>query len=298
MAASSDGIVKLYRNHDSETEDWSLELVTGFRAIPTLMEVERGAGIVTAWSQIDGSLYVGGDSYQIALWNAHTELSEQMINTGSDSMITSIALGSNHTFVASSGDGSLRVYDRRINKNSPLVATFNGHSCWVQSVRWQAFGSGAIMSASVDGTVKLWDLRGTGSCVHSWSTQGAGLSAFDIHDQTSVFATSSAVSAREYRSQSTIVQSLKLEPSILGRINVSTGLGHAPYRPPSAFHAATSSLSFHPTEMLLAIGAIDGKVRIAGCNLGDWRAPEPEDELDGFPFQDYMIEGKTSERSY
>jgi hypothetical protein len=50
--------------------------------------------------------------------------------------------------------------------------------------------------------------------------------------------------------------------------------------------------------MLLAVGAIDGKVRIAGCNLGDWRAPEPEDELDGFPFQDYMIEGKTSERSY
>jgi hypothetical protein len=42
------------------------------------MEVERGAGIVTAWSQIDGSLYVGGDSYQIALWNAHTELSEQV----------------------------------------------------------------------------------------------------------------------------------------------------------------------------------------------------------------------------
>jgi hypothetical protein len=50
--------------------------------------------------------------------------------------------------------------------------------------------------------------------------------------------------------------------------------------------------------MLLAIGGVDGKVRIAGCNLGDWRAPEPEDEPEGFPFPDYVLDGKTSELSY
>jgi regulatory associated protein of mTOR len=74
----ADGIVKLFRNYDSESEDRPLELVTGFRAITDLVESDRGAGIVTAWSQNDGNLLVGGDSHKIILWNAHTELAERV----------------------------------------------------------------------------------------------------------------------------------------------------------------------------------------------------------------------------
>jgi hypothetical protein len=49
--------------------------------------------------------------------------------------------------------------------------------------------------------------------------------------------------------------------------------------------------------MLLAIG---GMVKIAGCNLGDWRAPDPE-EQDGFPgFHELNCNGdsRVSERSF
>jgi regulatory associated protein of mTOR len=74
----ADGIVNLFRNYDSESEDHPLELVTGFRAITDLVETERGAGVVTAWSQNDGSLLVGGDSHRMILWNAHTELAERV----------------------------------------------------------------------------------------------------------------------------------------------------------------------------------------------------------------------------
>lgn len=45
-----------------------------------------------------------------------------------------------------------------------------------------------MRSYSVDGAVKLWDIRKPDSVTSSWSTH-AGLSAFDMHDQASVFAT-------------------------------------------------------------------------------------------------------------
>jgi regulatory associated protein of mTOR len=74
----ADGIVNLFRNYDSDSGDHPLELVTGFRAITDLVETERGAGVITAWSQNDGSLLVGGDSHRMILWNAHTELAERV----------------------------------------------------------------------------------------------------------------------------------------------------------------------------------------------------------------------------
>jgi regulator-associated protein of mTOR len=78
---SADGIIKLYRNYDSDSTDQSLQLVTGFRALSDLSdmrEVERGSGVVTAWSQHDGALLVGGDSQRMMLWNAHTEHVERV----------------------------------------------------------------------------------------------------------------------------------------------------------------------------------------------------------------------------
>jgi hypothetical protein len=43
-------------------------------------------------------------------------------------------------------------------------------------------------SSSLDGMVKLWDLRGTSAAIKTWDLQPNGLSAFDVHGQASVFA--------------------------------------------------------------------------------------------------------------
>jgi len=142
----------------------------------------------------------------------------------------------------------------------------------------------------VDGVVKIWDLRRSSGPLHSWTMQeGLGLSAFDLHDQAAVFATSSAVSSKEWRSQTVLVHPLKQDSEWLGRFTMPTGLGHPP-RLPSPFHTTSSSLSFHPTEMLLGAGGNDGKVTIIGCNLTDWRSPELDDEQNGFPGnRDYFM---------
>lgn len=41
---------------------------------------------------------------------------------------------------------------------------------------------------SLDGEVKLWDLRGSDQAVQSWNIHPTGLSAFDVHPHTGVFA--------------------------------------------------------------------------------------------------------------
>ena len=41
---------------------------------------------------------------------------------------------------------------------------------------------------SLDGEVKLWDLRGADRAVQTWNIHPTGLAAFDVHPQTGVFA--------------------------------------------------------------------------------------------------------------
>jgi len=279
MTASSDGVVRLFRNHDCNYDEEPSQLVTGFRALHSVLDCKRGAGLVTGWSQYEGTLLVGGDSRKIMPWNVHHERPEREISTGSDSMITSFALrpANAQTFVAAFGDGTMRLYDKRVDRSSPIVKTYNDHGAWIQNVRWLPYGESEIMSASVDGEVKLWDSRGTRDCLKTWSPHRNGLSAFDVHSQTGVFASSSAISTRDWRNQTTIFQSLTHNPPNLGHLSLQTGLHHPPSHSPSMFHAAQSSLAFHPYEMLLAIGGIDGSVKIIGCNLGDFRTPD----LDG-----------------
>lgn len=45
-----------------------------------------------------------------------------------------------------------------------------------------------LIVRSLDGEVKLWDLRGPDKAIQTWSMHSTGLAAFDVHPQTGVFA--------------------------------------------------------------------------------------------------------------
>jgi regulatory associated protein of mTOR len=102
--------------------------------------------------------------------------------------VTAIAsdLGSTTTFLASFADGSVKVFDRRLEEEDSIVRAYRSHASWVQNVRWHPFYSGQFFSASIDGEVKLWDLRGQHGPVDVW-TRPEGISAFDVHAQSGVF---------------------------------------------------------------------------------------------------------------
>ena len=61
------------------------------------------------------------------------------------------------------------------------------HICEVRRPKLLAACS-LIMAHSLDGAVKLFDIRGTMAPAQEWEMYPHGLSAFDVHELTGVFA--------------------------------------------------------------------------------------------------------------
>jgi len=154
-----------------------------------------------------------------------------------------------------------------LQEEDAVVRTYSDHTAWVQNVRWHPKLSGQFLSAGLDGQVKLFDLRGADFAAMTWDLQPKTLSAFDVHSISGVFAATSAINHGSWRSQRVVVRSL-VQSEPLSTSNIPTGLSTYPIRGiPSPFIPRHSSLVFHPTEMLYAMGGPDGTVRIVGCNL-------------------------------
>jgi hypothetical protein len=48
-------------------------MVSAFRAMPTIIPIKRGPGLVLDWSQSAGAFTIGGDSRDIVIWDASSE---------------------------------------------------------------------------------------------------------------------------------------------------------------------------------------------------------------------------------
>jgi len=74
VVGSSDGVVRVYANYDPcYSEGTPVQLVSGFRALATMVPATHGAGIVTEWNQMWNRLLCGGDSESVYDWDAMTE---------------------------------------------------------------------------------------------------------------------------------------------------------------------------------------------------------------------------------
>ncbi|KAI0066602.1 hypothetical protein BV25DRAFT_1820620 [Artomyces pyxidatus] len=271
LVSSADGMIRLYRNYDPATSATPVQMVSAFRGLNEIISMPRGSGTVVDWKQSGGFLLVGGDSRTIRVWDAHTEAQLLDFETHSDSPVTAIASekGPSSTFLASFADGIVKVYDRRLEEEDAVVRSYNEHNGWVQNVRWHpTLGIGNLfLSASLSGEIKLWDIRGSDRALETWEPFPGGLSAFDVHEQAGVFAGISALSSSSWRSQRVVVQSIARR-NVSTTVSMSTGLTTSPTRgPPSQYIPRSSSLVFHPTEMLYGMGGPDGTVRIFGSKL-------------------------------
>lgn len=71
MTGSSDGVIRFFRNYESEKE---IEIVSAFRALTDIVPSTKNAGLVLDWQQGQGKLLVAGDVKVIRVWNAATEI--------------------------------------------------------------------------------------------------------------------------------------------------------------------------------------------------------------------------------
>ncbi|TFY55214.1 hypothetical protein EVJ58_g8388 [Rhodofomes roseus] len=267
LTAAADGVVRLYRNYDPSLSNGPLQMVSSFRGANEVLQVQRGSGVITDWRQTGGTLLVGGDSRVIRVWDAHTESQVMDLETNSDSPVTAMVsdYGSVNTFLAGFANGRVKIFDRRMDEENAVVRAYDDHASWIQNVKWHPSYDGQFFSGSMDGEIKLWDIRGDDRALQSWDTYPQGLSAFDVHEQTEVFATTSSLVPSNWRTQRTSVHSFARQSPLS---TLTTGLTVPPPRDSYLpFITRSSSLVFHPKEMVYAVGHWDGCVRIMGCKL-------------------------------
>ncbi len=129
----------------------------------------------------------------------------QAIETGTDSVVTNVAFApdQNYLFIATFGDGSVKAFDRR--RENACVQQWHEHPAWIQGAQWrpretkefvtalvrieQCIAVQALIPRSVDGQLKLYDLRSP-KAKDNWRQCPfpTGLSTFDMHQRTGVFA--------------------------------------------------------------------------------------------------------------
>jgi len=71
MTGSGDGVVRIYRNYESDKD---IELVATWRALTDLLSSQRSSGLIADWQQGRGTMLVGGDMKVIRVWDAPREM--------------------------------------------------------------------------------------------------------------------------------------------------------------------------------------------------------------------------------
>jgi len=240
LVGSDEGVIRVWKDYDTRGD---VRLVTSWRALTDLLPSSRGSGLITEWQQSHGILLVSGDVRVIRVWDAAKELCTQDIPTVSDSCVTSLtsnrALG--NLIAAGCGDGIIRLYDRRLSSRDSMIMTLAEHKAWVVGCQLQQ-ETGEVITASVAGDVRFWDLR-TANSFRTIDTHGP-LSALAVHERAPVLATGSNHQyIKIYSHEGENLNTIRYHDGFLGQ-----RIG------------PVSSMTFHPHKLLLAAGSTDSIV--------------------------------------
>ncbi|XP_059236140.1 regulatory-associated protein of mTOR [Mustela nigripes] len=238
LTATDDGAIRVWKNFaDLEKNP---EMVTAWQGLSDMLPTTRGAGMVVDWEQETGLLMSSGDVRIVRIWDTDREMKVQDIPTGADSCVTSLSCDSHRSLiVAGLGDGSIRVYDRRMALSECRVMTYREHTAWVVKAYLQKHPEGHIMSVSVNGDVRFFDPRMPESVNVLQIVKG--LTALDIHPQANLIACGSMNQfTAVYSGSGELVSHIKYYDGFMGQ-----RVG------------AISCLAFHPHWPHLAVGSND-----------------------------------------
>ncbi|KAF9364695.1 hypothetical protein BGX34_000716 [Mortierella sp. NVP85] len=255
LVASGEGVVRLYRKYDEPNQT---DIVTSWRVLTDMLPSSKSTGTITDWQQGRGSLLVGGDARLIRVWDAARELCISDIPTRSGAPVTSITSDqvSGNIFVVGFGDGAVRAYDRRQPQHEGMVMAWKKHKSWVQNVRMQRGGFRELVSGSVDGIIKIWDVRRQ-EALHTIAAQDP-ISALDVHHHAPVVACGSPTQyIKVWNVNGTGLSTVRSYSGLFGQRQ-----------------AKVTSLGFHPHEYVFGVGGDDGGISILGWSGGNGLMPQ------------------------
>ena len=188
MTGSSDGVIRVYRNYDSEKQ---IELASAWRALTDMVPSTVNSGMVFDWQQVSGRVLVAGDVRVIRVWYAAHETCVMDIPARSGSCVTSLTSDqmTGNYFVAGFGDGAVRLFDLRNRPQESMVKKWKDEKDrqWVKAVHMQRGGQRELLSASRNGKVRLWDIR-MDKPLHTFQVTRDTLMTASVHEHLPVFA--------------------------------------------------------------------------------------------------------------
>ncbi|KAF8782229.1 regulatory-associated protein of mTOR-like isoform X2 [Argiope bruennichi] len=250
MIGSDDGVVKIWKNYTKEAEN---RLITAFQVIQDLLPSTRGSGLVLQWEQHASQLLASGDVRHIRIWDSEKEMKVQDLPTGADSCVTCLTSSPDYAslIAAGCGDGTVRIYDRRMAQSDCCLHIFQEHSGWVVNIMLQNKQNfGQIISGSVAGDVRFWDLR------HSNSIRNIppahGMTAMAIHPQLDLIACGAANQfISVFNQNGDNISTIKYHDGFMGhRIGPISCLGFHPYK---------ASLGAGSTDHLISVYSVNRK---------------------------------------
>nr|KAF6286915.1 regulatory associated protein of MTOR complex 1 [Pipistrellus kuhlii] len=251
LTATDDGAIRVWKNFaDLEKNP---EMVTAWQGLSDMLPTNRGAGMVVDWEQETGLLMSSGDVRIVRIWDTDREMKVQDIPTGADSCVTSLSCDSQRSLiVAGLGDGSVRVFDRRMALSECRVMTFREHTAWVVKACLQKRPEGHIVSVSVNGDVRFFDPRMPESV--SVLQIVKGLTALDIHPQANLIACGSVNQfTAVYSGTGELINSIKYYDGFMGqRVGAISCLAFHPYWP----HLAVGSNDYY-----MSVYSVEKRVR-------------------------------------
>ncbi|KAK9301643.1 hypothetical protein QLX08_006065 [Tetragonisca angustula] len=246
MAGSDDGSVRVWKNYSSMLNRDPV-LLTAWQAIVDIQPATKTttAGLVTKWEQKSLTLAVTGDVRIVRLWDAETELKKQDIPTGADCCATCIDVdGVGAMMAVGCGDGSVRLFDRRLPPLESRVMIWREHTAWVlgTSLRKCERYAPQLFTGSSSGDIRIFDLRKNSSVSTVQITQG--ITALAAHEMADIFAcgsTNHCISV--YNTMGQNLNTIKFHEGFMAtRIS------------------PVSCLSFHPYRVILAAGCVDSTI--------------------------------------
>lgn len=251
LVASDDGSVRLWSNYNLVQSKEPL-LVTAWQALSDVQLIGRsanaGAGLLMCWEQKAQQLVVTGDARIIRIWDAESELKVTDIPTGADNCVTSISsdISASSLLVAGCGDGSIRLFDRRLPPHEARVITWREHSSWVVGAHLRANSSGncKIISGCVAGDVRFYDIRRNTSISTCQTAQG--MTAMTVHKTADTFVCGSI---------NQFISVYSMTGSLLNTIKFHEGFMGPRIGP-------VRCLAYHPHRVCLAAGSVDSSISV------------------------------------
>lgn len=111
-----------------------------------------------SWDHSNKVLFSGGWDHTVRAWDV-----EQQVSTATwtcNKVVTSLCNQPGGQMMATGHpDNCVRLWDARAGGDSSVQAKLDGHSGWVTDVAWCPTRDELLLSASVDKTVNVWDIR-------------------------------------------------------------------------------------------------------------------------------------------